>query len=1254
MRKIITIATMYFFYMAQITPLFADDIELYQGGDSGIRPNVMFLLDTSGSMVNPVTLEGDFYDPTRTYPGPFRNDRLYFSELTDDGGDPDFFDNVVKDIILDSTIHPDSFKCESKRQELNTNGIVVNKFLQWDPSQDFSVGHEFFGWREKANLQGVWRRLQASDDPSAYVDCQLDTVLGNSHGLEENDGRPYMTHRQNGQPYTSNSGIKVDSLISLAWYLITYPFSQVRPASAIVNRGYWCGIFRNCIGSTETIFTGNRLNYKYATRDGVTSVPRLYLMGQIISDTVAQYPGLNVGLSRFDGRLLGDITITIDGNPFTNPITYDPPQGGMVGIEMVPSEMNALNFENTIKSWDPWGATPLSESYYETALYMKGQPVKYGDRTKVFATRDSFLGIGGTYHNFPSVPGARVGGAAAGNYESPITSSCQPNHVIVFSDGMPTDDVDANDEIQSLIGGLSLPDRSAITCTAPFTDTDGNFVHTGEACTDRLSKSCSGNGNCMNEMAYYLSSQDQMDDATGFAGTQSIITHAVSGFVNDSTSNGINTDFLLRSISETYGGGTFQEGDTESEIKDALRNIFNNITASTNSFTAPAVSVNAFNSLELGRELYYSVFEPSGNLSWQGNLKQYAMGKIDNEFAIVDADEERAVDEATGFFAGTSRSIWTPADLEGNGDGSNVVAGGIANRLPSTRFAFTYPSSSTNGTADALQSLSASTAPRNLLGIEDKTPEYHADLITWAKGQGRKTMEDPLHSEPAIITYSKDITELVNEETGEITIIKDVDRTLFLGTNSGFLHAFDIDETNPGEHFTFIPKELLQNLDLYKSGGGINAHKAYGVDGPITKWHKDLNGDGQVNGEDKAYVYLTLRRGGQSFYALDVTNRSEPKLLWESHGDYPVDFPNRPSITPGYENLGQTWGRLEPATINWQGSKKVVLFTSGGYDPVEDGNITDGTQDIGPISRGNHSMGTTLYMIDAMNGEVLWDAKQDSDNSLSVQMTSSFPANVAPLDITGDGLANLLYATDVGGRIWRFDLDFEATTNTTDGVEGAIVADLTSGSGANNRQIYNEIDVIGDIKKESIFLSIGTGNRSHPKEKFDSNYQYVIKDSMTRPSSRPILTHSDLAPWPDDSDYGWYIPLTNPGEKVLSRSNTVGDQILFTTFTPLDQIPGSCDVRPGTGRVYKIDLTQKTLRLLELASGGIPPMPMLIPPERKKKPLPPVCSTPGSCPEPEPEKGYSVLVGTEVVKFDDPIGSAYDNMLKDYWLERSE
>lgn len=930
-------------------------------------------------------------------------------------------------------------------------------------------------------------------------------------------------------------------------------------------------------------------------------------MGQIISDMVALYPGINVSLARFDGRYIGDFSISWGSGSWLPDIKYDRAEGGMVPIEMMPSEGNALHFENTIKSWDPWGHTTIEESYYEASLYMRGKELKYGDTSKTFDLRGNLP----KYTTLLSAPNTRVGGVMSSNvYQSPVTESCQPNHVIVFASGSPEDDQDANGDIRNLISKTKLPAT--------------------------LSKSCSGHGSCASELAYYLANEDLFDDAsTGLIGTQTIRTHAIAGFVDDPAA-----DSFLKSISADHGQGEFKKGLNPKEIQAAFRSIFDTITGTATSFTAPAVSVNAFNSLELGNELYYSVFEPSGNLNWKGNLKQYEMGKLDGKFSLLDADGKKAVNDSTGFFADNTRSFWTlESDFE-DGDGKDVTLGGMAYRLPQTPNAFTSPASNTDGTEKELVALSTSSATQSQLNISGSSQD-HQTLIDWAAGKNRKAFEDPLHSVPTLITYSKNKTD------------RSIDRTLFVGTNSGFLHAFNVDRENPTEHFRFIPKELLHNLNLYYTGGGIGATKAYGVDGPITHWHQDLNGDNQVNNGEKAYVYMALRRGGQSIYALEVSDRSAPKLLWNKHGNYPLDFPNRPNPDSGYENMGQTWGRLEPATINWEGEKRVVLFTSGGYDPIDDGDNASGTASTGPLTRIEHTKGTTVYMIDALDGSVLWDAKSDSSSAISNQMTSSFPAHVAPLDVSGDGIADLLYAIDVGGRIWRFDFKQDADETFKDNTTATLIADL-SGGPSNNRRFYNEIDVIGNQGDNTIYLSIGSGNRSHPKAKNTANQHYIIKDKITAftdPSkTNPgVVVPADLAEWPNESDTGWYIPLSSPGEKILAKSSTVDNTIIITSFTPKDPVLGSCDVSPGIGKAYNLNLKKMTLKTAELASGGIPPSAVLIPPRRNGQTKPPVCSTPGSCPPPT-DDGYSVLIGTEVVTFDEPISSLYGNMKKNYWL----
>ena len=67
---------------------------------------------------------------------------------------------------------------------------------------------------------------------------------------------------------------------------------------------------------------------------------------------------------------------------------------------------------------------------------------------------------------------------------------------------------------------------------------------------------------------------------------------------------------------------------------------------------------------------------------------------------------------------------------------------------------------------------------------------------------------------------------------------------------------------------------------------GASSHP-YGLDGPLTAWANDINNNGVLQDSsgnteagEHAYLYVGMRRGGNNYYALDVTNRSTPELKW--------------------------------------------------------------------------------------------------------------------------------------------------------------------------------------------------------------------------------------------------------------------------------------------------------------------------------------------------------------------------------------
>ena len=77
--------------LAVNTPALADDIELYRGsslGQDATMPNVLFVVDTSGSMNETVETQ-DVYDPgidytARSFGCPIFKDRIYWSTGTAD------------------------------------------------------------------------------------------------------------------------------------------------------------------------------------------------------------------------------------------------------------------------------------------------------------------------------------------------------------------------------------------------------------------------------------------------------------------------------------------------------------------------------------------------------------------------------------------------------------------------------------------------------------------------------------------------------------------------------------------------------------------------------------------------------------------------------------------------------------------------------------------------------------------------------------------------------------------------------------------------------------------------------------------------------------------------------------------------------------------------------------------------------------------------------------------------------------------
>lgn len=778
---------------------------------------------------------------------------------------------------------------------------------------------------------------------------------------------------------------------------------------------------------------------------------------------------VNIGLMHFDAYADGGSNM----------------QGGMVAIPATRASTVADSFKSELNRLYGYSNTPLSESFYEAALYMKGETPKFGNST--YAAYENNDG-GGYLTSKPSVAASKSGSS----YASPIQYSCQKSNIILLTDGAPTYDNAANNDIRALIStsGAANTQYLAATCRNP-----------GTSSTDR-------SGECMPHLAEHLANQDVSSSQPG---KQTVSTYTI-GFATNQT--------LLQNTA-TAGNGRYFTTDNTSGLVSALKSILVEILAENTTFATPSVAVSAYNNLGFRNDLYYALFRPAEGARWVGNVKRYTLKPESTDAQgntvaaqIVDKNGQPAVDEATGFFRENASSYWS------NMDGSDVAKGGIAGMLgsPSSRNVYTWtaadrsPTASAGVTGSVLLSTSThalatgnSAVTNALMGVTSTTARENA--IKWGRGldpdngdQARQQLADVLHNEPRLVAYKTDEDLVRVEAAKKGTATSPEQLYMFFGTNEGFIHA--VDPKTGVEQFAFIPKELLPNLDAYYRDPKGSENKRYGMDGQFNLWveYGALNTTAKTRDIAKSILYAGMRRGGRNYYALDVGTITAPALKWVIKG----------GTTPGFEKLGQTWSTPKLADINVNGTKTKVLIFSGGYDPLQD-NDSPNT----PLA--NDSYGNSLYIVNAETGQLIWRAGHTTETGANLQlasMTHSMPADPVIIDINGDGLADILYAADSRAQVFRFDID-NANTGAANLATGGRIARLGGDNALNNRRFFSTPDValIRERGGKTYFtISVGSGYRAHPLNEDTIDRFYVLRDAnvFTKPSTYTTMTESDL------------------------------------------------------------------------------------------------------------------------------------------------
>ncbi|MCL2644103.1 MAG: PilC/PilY family type IV pilus protein, partial [Betaproteobacteria bacterium] len=206
--------------------------------------------------------------------------------------------------------------------------------------------------------------------------------------------------------------------------------------------------------------------------------------------------------------------------------------------------------------------------------------------------------------------------------------------------------------------------------------------------------------------------------------------------------------------------------------------------------------------------------------------------------------------------------------------------------------------------------------------------------------------------------------------------------TVYLGANDGMLHAFN--GATGQELFAYIPSALIPKLpELAQSDYG----HAWYVDGEAT-----IGTIQESSVSVKHMLIAALGRGGKGLFGLDVTTPasfSASNVAWELNGP-PVD--QCKTTDDDANNIGLILGAPLIGTFN---DGKTYAIVGNGYNSC----------------RGR----AVLYVIDIQTGNVVRriDTSTATNNGLSTPVA---------LDLDGDGKIDLVYAGDLLGNLWRFDM----------------------------------------------------------------------------------------------------------------------------------------------------------------------------------------------------------------------------------------
>lgn len=777
---------------------------------------------------------------------------------------------------------------------------------------------------------------------------------------------------------------------------------------------------------------------------------------------------------------------------------------------------------NTYKSIDP-----ISELYYAASRYLRD------------------LGPVQAYHTLPGNTGANVQRAlddfpVVREWDDPLeTYFCAPNAGISIADVFTHRDKNLPGNENTARGNepafwSELADDAAATGLDVRTRTNqigdlegiggiGNSVFTGRQ-----------NSAYIAGLAYEMHTRDQRPDLQG---TQTMSSYMVDVVENQNLVNESNNMLYLAA---KYGGFNVPPGFDPDTRDDPLE---------TNWWNTGGEGVSAGgSSYDLRPDNYFVANEASRMVEGLRDAFEKIVAEESGSSAAVAANTTEASSDTLLYQAQFEAGTWRGEILAiGIDDDGAVQVGDVAWQAsegipaPGTRNVYTIddggnlsnvqmdtgrPLGLTDDQWEALEE-DGDLADYLLFGVTDDEVRNGGDF----RDRADTVLGDIVNSAPFVTTggnfgYSV-LPEGGSDYRDFLADKRDQDEMLYVGANDGMLHAFNATADGGDEVFAFLPDSVFETLpDL---ANPAYDHRNY-VDGHVEVADAYWDGDwGQA-------LVASTGGGPPAVFGLDVTSGGLDDVLWE--------------LTPDDDDqLGHVMDEINIVRMN--NGEFAAVFGNG-------------------YNSGEHEASLFIVPLDNPENRIVietGEGSEDNPNGLG---------GVATVDLQGNGVIDRIYAGDLHGNMWRFDVSdgsssgwdaellFEArgpngevqpitaAPRATPHSQSGIEMNVLFGTG----QYFAEgDDVVASNPDVQSFYALkddgsGTVERSNLVE------QSIVEQSLTsEPPSRTLSDESVSA-----GDDGWHIDLwfnnMAEGERVVDRAALVGDRVFFLTQIPEGEVCG--------------------------------------------------------------------------------------------------